>query len=50
MQFAARQSRFQHITRIHGTFSLARTHHGMQLVDEENDAALGSRDFFEKLL
>ena len=50
VQFAARQSGLEHIACVHGAFSLARTHHCVQLVDEENDAAFGSCDFLQKLL
>ena len=39
MQFATGQCRFEHVARIHGTFGFARTHHGVQLVNENNGHA-----------
>ena len=36
MEFAARQRRFEHIARIHRAFGLARAHHGVHLVDEDD--------------
>ena len=40
VQLAASQGGLEHIARIHGALGLAGAHHGMQLVDEEDDIAL----------
>ena len=40
MQLAAGQGGLEHVARIHGTLALAGTDHGVQLVHEEDDAAL----------
>ena len=40
MQFAARQRRLQHVAGIDRAFGLAGADHGVQLVDEDDDAAL----------
>ena len=37
VQFAPGQGRFQHVARIHGALGLAGPHHGVQLVDEQDD-------------
>ena len=47
MQFAARQHGLEQIARIHGAFGFARAHHGVQLVDKENDLAFGGLHFLE---
>ena len=47
MQFAARQRRFKQIGGVHGAVSLASADQGVHLVDEQNDAALGRRDFVQ---
>ena len=39
MQLTARQSRLEHIASVHRTFGLARTDHGVQLVDKDNRLA-----------
>ncbi len=36
MQLTTRQGRFQHVASIHCAFSLASTHHGVQLINEHN--------------
>ena len=46
-QFAARESRLQHIGGIDGAFRAARADQGMQLVDEADDLAVRFRDFLE---
>ena len=46
-QFATRQSRLQNVGGIHGTFATACTHQGVNLVDEENDVALGVSHFLD---
>ncbi len=40
MQFAARQGGLQHVAGVHRALGLARAHHGVQLVDEQNDLPL----------
>ena len=53
MQLTPGQSRLEHIACIHGTFSFASTHHGMDLIDEDNGLSfiLGQliQDAFESL-
>ena len=49
-QLAARELGLEHVRRVGGTLGLARADDGVQLVDEENDAALGGSDFFQKRL
>ena len=39
MQFAARQCRLEHIAGVHRTLGLARTHHGVNLVDKDDGLA-----------
>ena len=46
-QLAARQQRFEQVGGVHGAFGRARAHHRVQLVDEQNDFALGFLNFFE---
>ena len=36
MQLTSRQSRLEHVARIHGPFRLASAHHGVQLINEHN--------------
>ena len=45
VQFAARQKRLQKVARVHGSVGLARAHHGVQLVYEQQYSALGFRHF-----
>jgi len=47
VQLAARKRRFEHIARIHRAFGLARAHHGVQLVDKNDETSLVLRQFFE---
>ena len=47
MEFAAREHRLEQVARIHRAFGLARAHDVVQLVDEEQDGALGRRDVLE---
>ena len=47
MKLAAREHRFEQIGGIHGAFRGSRADHGVQLVDEENDLALGFLHLFE---
>ena len=39
MQLATRQRRLEHVARIHRTFGFARTDHGVNFIDEEDDLA-----------
>ena len=43
MELAAGQRRLQHVGGIHRPLGLARAHQGMELVDEQDDLALGGR-------
>ncbi len=49
-QFAARQSRFEHIGSIHRPFRSARADHRMNFIDKENNLALGADDFLQHSL
>jgi hypothetical protein len=42
-QLAARQRRLHHVGGVDGALRRPRAHHGVQLVDEEDDLALGLR-------
>ena len=44
-QFAARQSRLQHVRGVHRPFRRARTNQGVQFVDEQNDLPFGLGNF-----
>ncbi len=46
LQLAARQGRLEHVGGIHGALGRAGADHGVQLVDEQDDLALGALDFF----
>ena len=46
-KFAARERGLQHVRGVHRAFGGARAHHGVQLVDEENDLAVGFGDRLE---
>jgi len=46
-EFAAGQRRLEHVGGVNGTFRCARADQGMQLVDEQDDLALGVLDFFQ---
>ena len=50
VQLAARERGLEHVARIHRAFRLAGAHHGVQLVDEEDDPAGLGRHFLQKLL
>ncbi len=50
VQLAARQRRLQHVAGIDGALGLAGTDHGMQLIDEENDAPFVLRHFLQHRL
>ena len=50
MEFAAREHGFQQISRVHRAVRLARADDGVQLVDEQNDAALALFHFREHRL
>ena len=41
VQLAARQHGLEQVAGVHGAFGLARADHGVQLVDEQDDLALG---------
>ena len=47
VQLAARQCRLEHVAGIHGTVTLAGTHHGVDLVNEDDGAALVGGDVLE---
>ena len=47
VQLAARQRRLEHVAGVHGALGRARADHGVQLVDEEDDLALGLGDLLE---
>ena len=47
-QLAARQGRLEHVGGVHGAFSGAGANQGVQLVDEQDDLALGFGDFLEQ--
>ena len=47
VQLAARQHRLQHVRRVHRAFGRAGADDGVQLVDEEDDLALGVGDLLE---
>ena len=47
VQLAAREHRLQHVRRVHRPFGRAGADDGVQLVDEEDDLALGLGDFLE---
>ena len=40
MQFAASKGRLKHVACIHGSIRLTCAHHGVQLVDKQDDVAL----------
>ena len=44
VQLAARQRRLEHVARVHRALGLARADQGVELVDEEDDLALGGGD------
>ena len=50
VQLAAGQHRLEQITRVHGALGCARTHNRMQLVDEQDDLALGVLDLLQNRL
>ena len=49
-QFAASQRRFQHVAGINSAFSRARAHQRVQLINEQNDLALGFLNLLEHRL
>ena len=49
-EFAACQSRFENVGRIHGAFALTGTHEGVDFVDEEDDATLSGGHFVDHAL
>ena len=50
VQFAAGQHRLQQIASVHSAVGLARAHDGVQLIDEEDDLALGLFDLVQHTL
>ena len=46
-QFAARERGLEHVGGVHRAFGRARADQSVQLVDEENDLAVGFGDFFQ---
>ena len=50
VQFAARQSRLEHVGSIHGPFGRAGTDQGVQFVDEEDDFTLRLHHFLDNRL
>ena len=49
-QFATRQRRLQYVGRIHGAAALARTHQGVDLIDEEQYLAVAGDDLLHDAL
>ena len=49
-QLAAGERRLQHVRGVHRALGRARAHHGVQLVDEQDDVALGLLDLLEHRL
>ena len=47
MQFAPSQGGLEHVARVHCAFGFARTHHGVQLVNEDDGLAFVLRQLFE---
>ena len=47
LQLAAREHRLEHVGRVHRALRRARADDGVQLVDEQNDLALGLLDLLE---
>ena len=47
VQFAPCQHRFQHVRGVHGTFSSACSHEGMQFVNKKDNATFGARYLLE---
>ena len=47
VQFATRQHGFEQVAGIHRTFRSARADHGMELINKQNDAAVGTGNFFQ---
>jgi hypothetical protein len=50
LQIPPRQGWFQHVGHVHPPLRLARTHHGVELVDKEYDLAVGPVDFGQDCL
>ena len=50
VELAAGQHGLEQVARVHGPLGRARAHHGVQLVDEENDLTAGFLDFLEDRL
>ena len=50
MEFATRERGLQHVAGVHRAFGLAGSDHRMQLIDEENDAAVLRGHFLQKPL
>ena len=50
VQVAAGERRLQDVARVHRAFRSTRTHDGVELVDEQNDATLGLLDLLEHRL
>ena len=50
MQFAARQSRLQHVGGVHRAFGRACADEGVQLIDEKDDLSVGLGDFLQESL
>jgi len=50
VQFATGQGRLQHVAGVDGTFGLAGADHGVQFVDEQDDASFVLRHFLEDRL
>jgi len=46
-QFPASQRRFEHVAGVHRALGRARAHHGVQLIDEKDDLALGFLHLFD---
>jgi len=48
VQLATGQRRLEHVASVHRAFTLARTDHGVQFVDEQNDLSFLLRQFIEQ--
>ena len=46
-QFAPGEHRLEQVAGIHGSAAGTGAHHGVDLIDKQNDLALGGRDFLE---
>ena len=47
VQLATRESRFEHIARVHGALGFTRANHGVKFIDKQDDPALLLRQLVE---